>query len=116
MVVSTDDNTEEIAALLDLMLSTQFPHTYQPPSLLLSITGGAANFDLPLGLLQEVRKGIIQVAVSKNAWIITGGTNCGVMKLMGEIVRDSKGSHPLPLIGIRLCFYSCKHKDSTFFE
>ena len=58
------------------------PYICATCSLILSVTGGAQTFDLPLGLYQEVKRGIIQAALSKNAWIIDGGTNVGVMKLV----------------------------------
>ena len=44
---------------------------------MLSITGGAADFEIPLGLRQEIKVGISKTALDKNAFIVTGGTNSG---------------------------------------
>jgi hypothetical protein len=61
MVVQQSDSPNEIALLIDLLLHVQHPDKYQTPTLILSITGGAQDFDLPVGLLHELRKGIVQV-------------------------------------------------------
>lgn len=34
------------------------------------------------------KRGLIKAAASTGAWIITGGTNTGVMRLVGEAVAD----------------------------
>ncbi|XP_059502989.1 transient receptor potential cation channel subfamily M member 2 isoform X2 [Stegostoma tigrinum] len=61
-----------------------------PPHLLISVTGGAKNFHLKPGLRVMFRRGLIKVAQSTGAWIITGGTFAGVMKHVGESVRHCK--------------------------
>ncbi|XP_069790175.1 transient receptor potential cation channel subfamily M member 2 [Narcine bancroftii] len=58
-----------------------------PPQLLMSITGGAKNFHLKPELSFMFRRGLIKVAQSTGAWIITGGSFAGVMKHVGEAVR-----------------------------
>ncbi|XP_077993759.1 transient receptor potential cation channel subfamily M member 2-like [Glandiceps talaboti] len=58
------------------------------PNLLISVTGGAKDFMLTSKLKAAFRTGLTNVALSTNAWIITGGTHTGVMKLVGEAVRD----------------------------
>ncbi|XP_076118867.1 transient receptor potential cation channel subfamily M member 2-like [Alosa pseudoharengus] len=60
----------------------------RPPNLLISVTGGAKNFDMRTQLKQKFRRGLIKVAQSTGAWIITGGTHTGVMKHVGMAVRD----------------------------
>ncbi|XP_067834560.1 transient receptor potential cation channel subfamily M member 2, partial [Heptranchias perlo] len=61
-----------------------------PPHLLISVTGGAKNFHLKPDLRFMFRRGLIKVAKSTGAWIITGGSNAGVMKHVGETVRHCK--------------------------
>lgn len=56
------------------------------PNLVISVTGGAKSFSLKPRLKEAFSKGLIKVAVSTNAWIITGGTSTGVMKHVGEAV------------------------------
>ena len=41
----------------------------------------------------------MRAAVSTNAWIITGGSNSGVMKLVGDAVADESHKYDLTLIG-----------------
>lgn len=57
------------------------------PKLLISVTGGAKNFVLHPKLKQVLRKGLLKAAQTTGAWIITGGTNTGVMRHVGEAVR-----------------------------
>ncbi|KAL9987179.1 hypothetical protein ACROYT_G001438 [Oculina patagonica] len=57
------------------------------PKLLISVTGGAKNFVLHPKLKQVLRQGLLKAAQTTGAWIITGGTNTGVMRHVGEAVR-----------------------------
>ncbi|XP_054888328.1 transient receptor potential cation channel subfamily M member 2-like isoform X2 [Poeciliopsis prolifica] len=59
-----------------------------PPNLLISVTGGAKNFYLKSNLQKTFRRGLIKVAQTTGAWIITGGTHSGVMKHVGQAVRE----------------------------
>ncbi|CAF5141419.1 unnamed protein product, partial [Rotaria sp. Silwood1] len=48
------------------------------------------------------------------AWIVTGGMNTGIMKLVGEIIQiNPDRSRPIPLIGIATwgCVSGRKHLD-----
>jgi hypothetical protein len=74
-------------------------HTYAF-SLIISVTGGAESFEVPPGLLGAIRNGLVRAARSKDAWIISGGTNTGVMRLVGECIKPSQSESPIPLIGI----------------
>uniref|UniRef100_A0A3B3ZWL2 TRPM SLOG domain-containing protein n=1 Tax=Periophthalmus magnuspinnatus TaxID=409849 RepID=A0A3B3ZWL2_9GOBI len=58
------------------------------PNLLISVTGGAKNFYLRARLKNMFHRGLIKVAQTTGAWILTGGTNTGVMKHVGQAVRD----------------------------
>ena len=42
------------------------------PNLVISVTGGAKSFYLKPGLKEVFTKGLIKVAVSTGAWVITG--------------------------------------------
>ncbi|XP_048577809.1 transient receptor potential cation channel subfamily M member 7 isoform X2 [Nematostella vectensis] len=57
------------------------------PKLLISVTGGAKSFVLHPKLKQVLRQGLLKAARTTGAWILTGGTNTGVMKHVGEAVR-----------------------------
>ncbi|KAL8572120.1 hypothetical protein ACOMHN_052917 [Nucella lapillus] len=58
------------------------------PNLVISVTGGAKNFKLRTHLKDAFRRGLMKAAKGTGAWIVTGGTNTGVMKHVGEAVRD----------------------------
>ena len=47
------------------------------PKLIIEVTGGAKDFVLQPKLRRVFRKGIVKVAESTDAWILTGGTNTG---------------------------------------
>uniref|UniRef100_A0A1A7X7P7 Transient receptor potential cation channel, subfamily M, member 2 n=1 Tax=Iconisemion striatum TaxID=60296 RepID=A0A1A7X7P7_9TELE len=80
--VSTDTNPE----MLYKLLTEQWK--LSPPNLLISVTGGAKNLCLKARLKNNFHRGLIKVAQTTGAWIITGGTNTGVMKHVGQAVRD----------------------------
>uniref|UniRef100_A0A4W4H3K8 TRPM SLOG domain-containing protein n=1 Tax=Electrophorus electricus TaxID=8005 RepID=A0A4W4H3K8_ELEEL len=60
----------------------------QPPNLLISVTGGAKNFNMKTRLKDKFHRGLIKVAQTTGAWILTGGTHTGVMKHVGMAVHD----------------------------
>ena len=70
------------------------------PQIILSITGGAQNFSIPHQMKKAFKQGLAKAAGSTGAWIITGGTNAGVMKLVGEAVADHKSKVNITTIGI----------------
>ena len=72
------------------------------PKLIISVTGGAKKFSMPHRTKKAFKCGLIKAAVSTGAWIITGGTNNGVMRLVGEAVAEEldKYNSDLPVIGI----------------
>ncbi|XP_030283130.1 transient receptor potential cation channel subfamily M member 2 isoform X2 [Sparus aurata] len=80
--VSTDTSPE----ILYQLLTDQWK--LSPPNLLISVTGGAKNFYLKARLKTVFHRGLIKVAQTTGAWIITGGTHTGVMKHVGRAVRD----------------------------
>ena len=66
------------------------------------VTGGAQNFQLKPSLKEQFRKGLVKAALSTQAWISTGGSNAGVMKHVGEAIKDSplKPDENLVVLGI----------------
>lgn len=70
------------------------------PNLIISVTGGAKKFTLPKRTEKALKKGIYKTASSTGAWIITGGSNCGVMQLVGEALEDEIFTENIVLIGI----------------
>ena len=82
----------------------------EEPSVLLSITGGAADLSLSADLEEMFKEGLIKAARSARAWIITGGTDTGVMKLTGEAMSVISPAERPPCIGI-VPFRSVTHNE-----
>ncbi|XP_061772913.1 transient receptor potential cation channel subfamily M member 1-like isoform X1 [Nerophis ophidion] len=75
------------------------------PTLLISVHGGLQNFDLQPKLKQVFGKGLIKAAVTAvttGAWIFTGGVNTGVIRHVGDALKDhsSKSRGKVCAIGI----------------
>ena len=69
-----------------------------PPEVLISVIGGAQDFKLAPSLQSVFSEGLSSAASSSRAWILSGGTNTGVMKLVGAAMQDHPGD--VPVIGI----------------
>ncbi|XP_063423231.1 transient receptor potential cation channel subfamily M member-like 2 isoform X2 [Mytilus trossulus] len=84
----------------------------QKPNLLISVTGGANFFNMKTKLKQAFRFGLMKAARSTGAWIVTGGTNTGVMKHVGEAVRDYglTSTTGAPVVAIGVATWGCIHK------
>ncbi|KAF4081348.1 hypothetical protein AMELA_G00160320 [Ameiurus melas] len=72
------------------------------PTLLISVHGGLQNFDLQPRLKQVFGKGLIKAAVTTGAWILTAGINTGVIRHVGDALKDhcSKSRGKVCAIGI----------------
>eukprot|EP00050_Salpingoeca_kvevrii_P002038 m.185860 g.185860 ORF g.185860 m.185860 type:complete len:1506 (-) comp10522_c1_seq1:295-4812(-) len=97
--VSTDDDEHDVVHVVREILKKRHDK-YRAPSLIISITGGARDFDLSPRLLSAIKKGLLTAALSTDAWIITGGSNSGVMQLVGNILSDAAADKQIPVIGI----------------
>ncbi|KAG8515564.1 Transient receptor potential cation channel subfamily M member 8 [Galemys pyrenaicus] len=80
--LSCDTDAEVLYELL-----TQHWHL-KTPNLVISVTGGAKNYALK-PRMRKIFSRLIYIAQSKGAWIFTGGTHYGLMKNIGEVVRDN---------------------------
>ncbi|XP_029457602.1 transient receptor potential cation channel subfamily M member 2-like [Rhinatrema bivittatum] len=86
------------------------------PSLLISVTGGAKNFNLKAHLKDVFSRGLVKAAQTTGAWIITGGTHAGVMKHVGEAVRDfsiSSGYKDSEVVVIGITTWGVVHNRSS---
>ncbi len=68
------------------------------PDVIISVAGGAKYFKLSAGHKDRIMKGMMEGTRNLNPWFITGGTDAGVMKYVGE-ARAKYNPHA-PLIGI----------------
>uniref|UniRef100_A0A7S4BVR2 TRPM SLOG domain-containing protein n=1 Tax=Chrysotila carterae TaxID=13221 RepID=A0A7S4BVR2_CHRCT len=59
------------------------------PNVIISVTGGAKDFELKSAMLElEFQRGLVEAVQTTGAWTLTGGTDIGVMKLVGRTLRD----------------------------
>ncbi|KAK3605981.1 hypothetical protein CHS0354_019660 [Potamilus streckersoni] len=95
------DRQTDMPTMLKLMMNVW---GMEKPNLLISVTGGAKNFNMKPRLRDVFRRGLMKAAHSTGAWIITGGTHAGVMKHVGEAVKDygltTTNQKPVVAIGI----------------
>lgn len=68
------------------------------PEVIISVTGGAQNFTLSPQLQAAFDTGLVSAAKSAKAWLVSAGSDTGVMRLVGNAM--SKDKVELPLIGI----------------
>ncbi|CAG5118818.1 unnamed protein product, partial [Candidula unifasciata] len=98
------DVDTKMETMLDLLTSAW---AMEKPNLLISVTGGAKNFTMKARLREVFRRGLMKAALSTGAWIVTGGTNAGVMKHVGEAVRDFGLTSEGRVITIGIASWGC---------
>ena len=54
------------------------------PSVIFSVTGTALPFELRRRYLEVFSAGLVNATRNTNAWVVTGGTGVGVMRLIGD--------------------------------
>ncbi|XP_069052884.1 transient receptor potential cation channel subfamily M member 2 isoform X2 [Lepisosteus oculatus] len=111
--VSSDSSTETLYQLM-----TEF-WGLSPPNLLISVTGGAKNFYMKSRLKVMFRRGLIKVAHTTGAWIVTGGTHAGVMKHVGKAVRDysmSTSSKDGQIVAIGIATWGTVHNRQNLID
>ncbi|XP_076975263.1 transient receptor potential cation channel subfamily M member 2 isoform X2 [Tamandua tetradactyla] len=89
------------------------------PNLLISVTGGAKNFHMKPRLRSVFRRGLATVAQTTGAWIISGGSHTGVMKQVGEAVRDfSLGSsdHERDVVAVGIATWGAIHNRGSLVQ
>jgi hypothetical protein len=69
------------------------------PDVLISVTGSAASIQITAQLQRVFDRGLAAAAAMTNAWIFTGGTDSGVMKLVGEAMHKY-GLVDVPVVGV----------------
>ena len=68
------------------------------PDVIISVTGGASDFDLSTEESERIFKAMMDGTRSLDAWFVTGGTHAGVMKYVGKY--RAKYNPTAPLIGV----------------
>jgi len=86
------------AALRSLVAGEGSIWNLPPPSALISVTGGAGSLLMTDKQKLVFRRSLLSAAKITNAWIMTGGTNAGVMNMVGRMLQES--SVEVPCIGV----------------
>ncbi|CAH3020092.1 unnamed protein product, partial [Porites evermanni] len=79
--ISDDTDPDDVLHLL------QEKWKLELPKLVISVTGGAKSFVMHPKLKDLFRQGLLKAANTTGAWIITGGTNTGVQRHVGEALK-----------------------------
>nr|XP_022342892.1 transient receptor potential cation channel subfamily M member 2-like isoform X1 [Crassostrea virginica] len=79
------------------------------PNLLISVSGGEKNFRLKSKLKDVFRRGMVKASRSTGAWIVTGGINSGVMRYVGEAMRDYylTAASTVPVVALGITTWGC---------
>ncbi|UJR11714.1 hypothetical protein I4U23_015895 [Adineta vaga] len=86
------------------------------PDLIISVTGGGKRCQLPAHLRKTFQRGLVAAAATTNAWLITAGTNAGVVKVVGEALnnyryKNRKQGLDVPCIGIGTWKYTAGNEQ-----
>ncbi|VDP19178.1 unnamed protein product [Soboliphyme baturini] len=65
---------------------------FEPPKLVITIHGGGNDFEMTKALKREFESGLLQVATTTSAWIITSGVRAGVTKQVAAALCGSTSS------------------------
>jgi hypothetical protein len=70
------------------------------PKLLISVTGGAKHFIIDNKTNNAFMYDLVKAAKTIDSWIISGGTDVGVMRLVGDTIEEDFNAEFLPVIGV----------------
>ena len=87
----------DIKTLSDYILKNT---RFRLPKLLISVTGGVINFSIDKETKNAFMRGLINAAKTTDSWIISGGTNVGAMRLVGDTIEKDINGQILPAIGV----------------
>jgi len=99
--VPENGNDTKTPALYNVHLLRHLVETVwkiERPQVIISVTGGAQTFDLSSKFKDIIMKGMMDGTRNLKALFITGGTNAGIMRYVGE--ARAKYNPTVPLIGI----------------
>lgn len=100
-----------LKSVLDLM---EKHWQIEPASVLISITGGAQDFKLQPRLLKAFKHGLAKAAQATNAWVFTGGTDSGVMQLVGEALSETQCSAKMIGVATWACVWGKERLEGCY--
>ena len=102
--ISHKADADDVVSLLKIWIP-------KPPNVVISVTGSAQQMSLDHELERLILSGLAMGAKSTDAWIVDGGTDTGVMSMVGDAFEATQGE--IPLIGI-VPWRKLTHKDIFF--
>jgi hypothetical protein len=97
IVVDNQRALDDMKTLSDYILENT---RFRSPQLLISVTGGAKNFSIDNKTKNAFMRGLLKVAKTTDSWIISGGTDVGVMRLVGDAIEKDINGESVPVIGV----------------
>jgi len=88
MYARVGSTSRQVRSALIRHLAAQYGY----PRLLLSVAGGAQDFQLSSDLLHVLTRGLTAVADATPVWLTTPGTNSGVTTYAGRVVKNANAS------------------------
>jgi hypothetical protein len=73
---------------------------FESPKMILSVTGGSKNFTIDEKTKNAFTLGLVKAAKTTDSWIVSGGTDVGVMWLVGDALEKNIHGQFLTAIGI----------------
>ena len=83
-IIPDDLDKSQIDAAVDTLMEVW---KLEPAKVLISVTGGAAGFKPDKRLRTAFERGLEAAVRTTKAWVITGGTKCGCMELVGKTLE-----------------------------
>ena len=79
---------ERVALLQGLCSFMTVEWGVAPPSVIISVTGNAQDISLRPLFEEQLKAALLNATRCTNAWITTGGSNSGIMKLVGDALKE----------------------------
>lgn len=80
---------QRVKMLRDVVDVMKYTWRIPMPNVIFSVTGGATEFKLQPKIARTFEQTLLNATRSTKGWIVTGGSNSGVMKLVGDSIAQS---------------------------
>eukprot|EP01043_Picozoa_sp_COSAG02_P010313 COSAG02_NODE_360_length_23829_cov_107.112769_8_plen_1933_part_00 len=91
-----EERQERVEQLLEIVRIFEQEWGMSMPPMILGVTGNAAPFQLRPQYGDIFDKALLKATQATNAWVITGGTDSGVMRLVGNAMKTAS----TPVVGV----------------
>lgn len=82
--MSVEEQIDRVALLREVVDFMRYSWQLRMPSVIFSVTGSAAEFSLRPKFRDVFVAALLNATRSTNAWIVSGGTDTGIMKMVGD--------------------------------